>query len=86
MKQGFGNPLKNFVRSCGSKRNKLYDCTIRRIRVSHKYPPGIEPGSLMMGSKRVIHWTSETMYECGEIAGSAQSYHLLAAFQNTITI
>ncbi len=23
-------------------------------------PPGIEPGSLITGSKRVVHWTSET--------------------------
>ncbi len=35
-------------------------------------PPGIEPGSLMTGSKRVDHWTSGTVYECSEIAGSAQ--------------
>ncbi len=26
----------------------------------------------MMGSKRVVHWTSETRYECSEIAGSPQ--------------
>ncbi len=32
-------------------------------------PLGIEPGSLMMGSKRVDHWTSGTVYECSEIAG-----------------
>jgi hypothetical protein len=36
-------------------------------------PLGIEPGSLMMGSQRVVHWTSETWYECSEIAGSPQS-------------
>jgi hypothetical protein len=30
----------------------------------------IEPGSLMTGSKRVAHWTSETWYACSEIAGS----------------
>jgi hypothetical protein len=35
-------------------------------------PLGIEPGSLIMGSKRVDHWTSETVYECSEIAGSPQ--------------
>jgi hypothetical protein len=33
---------------------------------------GIEPGSLMMGSKRVGHWTSETWCGCSEIAGSPQ--------------
>ncbi len=32
-------------------------------------PPGIEPGSLMTGSKWVDHWTSGTVYECSEIAG-----------------
>ncbi len=36
-------------------------------------PLGIEPGSLMMGSKRVDHWTSGTVYECSEIAGSPQA-------------
>ncbi len=35
-------------------------------------PLGIEPGSLMMGSKGLPHWTSETVYECSEIAGSPQ--------------
>ncbi len=35
-------------------------------------PLGIEPGSLMTGSKHVDHWTSGTVYECGEIAGSEQ--------------
>ncbi len=35
-------------------------------------PLGIEPGSLMTGSKRVDHWTSGTVYECSEIAGSPQ--------------
>jgi hypothetical protein len=35
-------------------------------------PPGIEPGSLMMGSKRVDHWTSGNVYECNEITGSTQ--------------
>jgi hypothetical protein len=36
-------------------------------------PLGIEPGSLMMGSRRVDHWTSGTVYECSEIAGSSQA-------------
>jgi hypothetical protein len=35
-------------------------------------PLGFEPGSLMTGSKRVDHWTSGTVYECREIAGSPQ--------------
>ncbi len=33
---------------------------------------GIEPGSLMTGSRRVEHWTSGTVCECSEIAGSPQ--------------
>jgi hypothetical protein len=36
-------------------------------------PLGIELGSLMTGSKRVDHWTSRTVYECSEIAGSPQA-------------
>jgi hypothetical protein len=32
-------------------------------------PLGIEPGSIMTGSKWVTHWSSETVYECSEIAG-----------------
>ncbi len=35
-------------------------------------PLGIEPGSLMKGSKRAVHWTSETWCECSDIAGSPQ--------------
>ncbi len=33
-------------------------------------PRGIECGSLMTGRKQVDHWTSGTVYECSEIAGS----------------
>jgi hypothetical protein len=33
---------------------------------------GIEPRSLVTGSKQLDHWTSGTVYECSEIAGSAQ--------------
>jgi hypothetical protein len=35
-------------------------------------PLGIEPASLITGSKRVDHWTSEAVYECSEIPGSSQ--------------
>jgi hypothetical protein len=35
-------------------------------------PLGIEPESLMTGSKRVDHWTRGTVYECSEFAGSPQ--------------
>jgi hypothetical protein len=37
-----------------------------------RIPLGIEPRSLMTGSKRVDHWTSGTVCECIEIAGSPQ--------------
>jgi hypothetical protein len=40
-------------------------------------PLEIEPGSLMMGRKRVDHWTSGTLYECSEIAGSPQYVKIL---------
>ncbi len=37
----------------------------------HTSPPrGFEPRSLVMGSKRVVHWISETWWEWSEIAGS----------------
>jgi hypothetical protein len=40
----------------------------------HISPPrGLEPGSLVRGSKQVVHWTSETWWEWSEIAGSTQS-------------
>jgi hypothetical protein len=35
-------------------------------------PLGIEPGSLIMGSKGLTHWTNEIVYKCSEIAGSPQ--------------
>jgi hypothetical protein len=35
-------------------------------------PLGIEPRSLMTESKGLTHWTSETVYECSDIAGSPQ--------------
>ncbi len=35
------------------------------FHILHKYPPwGFEPRSLMTGSKQVVHWTSETWWEC----------------------
>jgi hypothetical protein len=41
----------------------------------------IEPGSLMTGSKRVHHWTSGTVCECSEIAGSPHySNYFLGVF------
>ncbi len=43
-------------------------------------PLGIDPGSLMMGRKRVDHWTSGTVYECSEIAGSPQGSPIAADY------
>jgi hypothetical protein len=37
-------------------------------------PLGIEPESLIAGSRRVDHWTSGTVYECSETAGSPQGF------------
>ncbi len=51
----------NFPRSpwqAGCPRSFVSDT--RRIPVSHKY----HHGSLMTGSKRVDHWTSEPVCEC----------------------
>jgi hypothetical protein len=39
---------------------------------------GLNPGlSFMTGSKRVEHWTSGTVCECSEIAGSPQYSRIL---------
>jgi hypothetical protein len=35
-------------------------------------PMGIEPEYLITGSKRVDHWTSGTVCQCSDIAGSGQ--------------
>ncbi len=43
----------------------------------HIVPPwGFEPGSLVMGSKRVVHWISEMWWEWSEIAGSPHFHNL----------
>jgi hypothetical protein len=49
-------------------------------------PLGIEPGSLMMGSKRLDYWTSGTVYECSEIAGSPQRSPLGSPQQLTLVV
>ncbi len=41
-------------------------------RFHKKTPLVIEPGSLMMGSKGLTHWTRESVCECSEIVGSPQ--------------
>jgi hypothetical protein len=43
-----------------------------KSRFNISTPLGIEPGSLMTGIKLVDHWTSGTVFECSEIAGSPQ--------------
>jgi hypothetical protein len=50
-------------------------------------PLEIEPGSLMTGSKRLVHRTSETWCECSEIAGSPHNNLISSAciFQHTHT-
>jgi hypothetical protein len=46
-------------------------------------PLGIEPGSLMAGSKRLDHWTGETVYECSE---RLQALHRAPPKQPTISV
>jgi hypothetical protein len=43
---------------------------------------GIEPRPLMTGSKGLTHSTSETVYECSEIAGSPQTIHIFSSSGN----
>jgi hypothetical protein len=40
----------------------------------------------MMGSKRVDHWTSGTVYECSEIAGSPHGFLTPSLFQVDIML
>jgi hypothetical protein len=49
------------------------ETTLTKESQLHKSTPlGVEHGSLRTGSKQVDHWTSGTVYECSEIAGSLQ--------------
>jgi hypothetical protein len=45
-------------------------------------PLRIEPRPLKTGSKWVVHWTSETWYECSEIACSLQGFPPAADYVN----
>ena len=54
--------------NCSCRDSKLTGESQFRISI----PLGIEPGSLMTGSKWLDHWTSVAVYECSEIAGSPQ--------------
>ncbi len=53
-------------------------CSETRLTGESRYhistPRGFEPGSFVMGSKQVVHWTSETRWEWSEIAGSSQGF------------
>jgi hypothetical protein len=52
-------------------------------RVSHKYPPpGIEPGSLMTGSKQVDHWTSGLCVKAVRL----QALHRAPLQQSTMSV
>ncbi len=55
---------------------KICNCSKTTLKGESRFhistPLGIEPRSLMTGSKHVVHLTSETWYECSEIAGSRQ--------------
>ncbi len=48
---------------------------LRSCYAEQVLPRGFEPGFLVTGSKRVVHWTSEIWWEWSEIAGSAQHLH-----------
>jgi hypothetical protein len=63
------------VQSERSGRNVSYcsETTLTGGSQFHRSTPlGIEFGSLMTGSIELTHSTSETLYECSEIAGSPQ--------------
>ena len=53
--------------------DELWVDVMSRHRFHVSTPLGIEPRSLMTESERIDHWTSGTVYECSEIAGSPQN-------------
>jgi hypothetical protein len=57
--------------------HRCHQCSLTTLTGESRFhtstPLGIEPGSLMTGSKWVVHWTSETWCKCSEIAGSPQA-------------
>ncbi len=65
--------------------NRGHQCSVTSLTGESRFhistPLGIEPGSLMTGSKRVVHWTSETLCESSEIACSPQ--YILILFGKT---
>ncbi len=57
----------------GAKQLRCSETTLTGESLFHiSTPLGIEPRPLMIGSKRVDHWTSGTVCECSGIAGSPQ--------------
>ncbi len=60
-----------------SRRSHQYsETTLTGESRFHISPPrSFEPGSLVMGSKQIVHWTSETWWEWSEIACSPQVQH-----------
>jgi hypothetical protein len=62
--------------NCWASGTEVYVCSETTLTGESRFhistPLGIEPGSLLTRYKRVAHWTSETWYECSEIAGSPQ--------------
>jgi hypothetical protein len=58
--------------------NKLLPCSETTLTGESRFhistPLGIELGSLMMGSKQIVHWTSDTWWQRSEIAGSPQGF------------
>jgi hypothetical protein len=61
------------ISRCFMKRGDCSETTLTgESRFHIRTPLRIEPGSLIIGIKRVGHWTSGTVCECSEIAGSPQ--------------
>jgi hypothetical protein len=75
-------PLSKLLRKNGEIKNKPEEkkfkryCSETTLTGESQFhittPLGIEPRSLMTGSKQVNHWTSGTVCGCSETAGSPQ--------------
>jgi hypothetical protein len=72
--KGQGDMHRRIISSNIKHSQSCSETTLTGESQFHKSTPmGFEPGSLMTGSKWVDHWTSGTVYDCSEIAGSLQS-------------
>ncbi len=68
LRQGHRNDQSRWGHQCS-------ETTLTGESRFHISPPGgFEPRSLVTGSKRVVHWTSETWWELSEIAGSLHPF------------